>query len=183
MLLKASVRIRRDLDPAKLSPMEEEQATSEDGLMLNHSYFDMRGYSVADAKTAIAEEADLLAELEASDWDADTAEELAENMIETGEYAGWFDIGTSAAVFALSAAGATPISSCNGGRIGGTHHSDEVPNILFSIEPSLLDPILRSAEEIEAGLINNGVYAELFVDDLLKLHAFAEKLVARLELQ
>lgn len=55
------------------------------------------------------------------------------------------------AVFALSAAGATPISSCNGGTIGGM------------------------------GIIPNGEFADIFADDILKFHAFAERLLDELE--
>jgi hypothetical protein len=90
-----------------------------------------------------------------------------------------FDVGVNAAVVAISAAGGTPISSCNGGWFG-EDHSSSVPHVLFSIEPQAVDLIREAAEAADCGLVNNGRHAELYVDKLPKLLAFARDVLHRL---
>lgn len=59
----ADVEIVRELDPSAIGPFENADAT--DGILLNHDYVDMRGYSISDAEEIIAEEAQLLDDIEA----------------------------------------------------------------------------------------------------------------------
>ncbi len=181
MLNRADVVIRREVDSAQLFPLTQQQAASENGLMLNHDYMDVRGCTITDARDALAEEAELLGELEASGWSDDKADELMDEAYETSAFIFSFDIGMAGAVFALSAAGAAPISSCNGGVIDGERHASDVPHVLFSATPDALPAIERAAVAADAGLINNDGHVELFADWLPKLHSFAEHLLIELE--
>jgi hypothetical protein len=181
MLTRADVEVRRSVDPAHLTPLTDEQAASRNGMMLNHDYVDVRGCSLADARHALAEEAEMLDQLEAADWTGDVADRLMDEAYEESEFLFGFDTGVAGAIYALSAAGATPITSCNGGVIEGFPHSCDVPTILFSATREVLPPILRAATAADVGLINNYGHVELFTDWLPKLHAFAKCLLADLE--
>lgn len=156
-----------------------ENADAEDGILLNHVYVDMRGYTLADARDIVAEEAALLRDIEAMGYDADldgVSNELYESCSELSA----FDIGVAGTIFALSAAGAAPISSCNGGLLGDGDHSSEVPHVLFSIGEGRLQPILTAAEAVNVGLLNNSGHIEVFADTIPKLNAFAERLLLEL---
>ncbi|QNQ09651.1 hypothetical protein [Sphingomonas alpina] len=168
------------MDPACFAPLTERQAAGESGMEVNHQYVDVRGCSIEDARQALTEEAEFLEELEASGWDGGVADQLMDDAYES-EFLFGFDVGTAGAIFALSAAGAVPITSCNGGVIDGERHASDVPTILFSATPEILPPILRAAAAADAGLINNDGNVELFADWLPKLHAFAGQLLAELE--
>ncbi len=173
------VEIIRDVDISAIGPFEN--ADAEDGILLNHSYVDMRGYSSADARDLVNEEAELLSEIEAAGDNDDRFEEVLNEIYESASELGGFDIGTTGAIVALSAAGAAPISSCNGGLLGETSHSSVVPHILFSVAPWHLQPILRAAEAADVGLLNNLQHVEVFADRIPKLNAFAKHLLDEIE--
>ena len=179
MRQRVDVEIVREVDPAAIGPFENADAT--DGVLLNHAYVDMRGFSIPDAREVIAEEAELLRAIEAIGPDDDRLEELMEELYETDSDLSGFDVGTAGAIFALSAAGAAPISSCNGGLLGDMSHASQVPHILFSIDPPKLAPIVAAAEAADAGLLNNSGHVELFADRIPKLNAFAARLLIELE--
>jgi len=173
------VEIVRELDPAGIGPFEN--ADAKDGILLNHDYVDMRGYSIADAREVVAEEAQLLDDIEAIGADDDRLNELLERLYEDASELSGFDVGTAGAIFALSAAGAAPISSCNGGLLGDTSHSSQVPHILFSVVRDRLKPILAAAEAADVGLLNNSGHVEVFANRVPGLHTFAKQLLHRLE--
>lgn len=173
------VEIVREIDPAAIGPFENADAT--DGILLNHAYVDMRDYSIPDAREVVAEEAELLREIEASEADEDRLEELMEELYEASSDLSGFDVGTAGAIFALSAAGAAPISSCNGGLLGETSHASQVPHVLFSIASEKLAPILAAAEATDVGLVNNSGHVEVFAERIPKLNAFAARLLLELE--
>jgi len=172
------VEIVRKVDPSLIGPFEGADAV--DGILLNHAYVDMRGHSIADARQIVAEEVELLREIEAID-DDDRLIEVLDEVYESGSELGGFDVGTGGAIYALSAAGAAPISSCNGGLLGEASHASEVPHILFSVDPGRLAPILAAAEAADVGLLNNSGHVEVFADCIPKLNAFAERLLIELE--
>lgn len=176
------VVIRREVSLTGLSLLDPEIAASEDGIMLNHSYFDTRGYSVADALEMLAEEEDLLAELASEGWRSDAAGEIVQSFMESGSDLMAFDPGVGAAVIALSAAGATPISSCNGGLAGADYdHAENLPTILFAggsdFKAQLVEQAIINAD---LGLVHNDGFAEIFSDKLLKFHDFARKVLTGL---
>lgn len=178
----ADVEIKRTANLALLSALDEERAGSEDGLALNLAYFDIRGWDVDHAEFVQKEELDLLRKLADAGWKTDAAEEvLEEHFSDYSELVG-FDPGMAAAVYALSAAGATPISSCNGGTIGQSYHSETIPSILFAagerFQPKL---IMDAAKAADLGVIANREFAEIFADQVLKFNDFAAKLIVFLK--
>lgn len=174
------LEIRRDINPTYLHALSEAEAGSIDGLMLNHGYQDVRGCSVEDALSAISEEAELLERIEVGDCDPSIVFAVQDEVYETGSDLADFDLGVGAAVIALSATGATPITSCNGGLLGDREHASDVPHILFSIDPIRLGIVTRAAEVSECGLINNAGHVELYANSLRAIHDFAVKLVFEL---
>ena len=164
------IQVIRDLDPALLRPLDDEEAPTVDGMMLNHCYIDVRGCDASDLDHAIAEETAFYDEASELDDDRDALLDLLDRHFVESEST--FDVGVAAAVVAISMVGGAPISSCNGGWFGDDH-SSSVPHILFSITPEELDIVQRAAAAADCGLTNNGPHAELFADDLPKLLRFA----------
>ena len=179
MWQNVDVEIVRDVDRTVIGPFEN--ADAKDGILLNHDYVDMRGYSIADAREIIVEEGQLLDDIEAVGDDVDRLAGLLEGLYEDASELAGFDVGTAGAIFALSAAGAAPISSCNGGLLGDTSHSSQVPHILFSVTRDCLGPIFAAAEAAEVGLVNNSGHVEVFADCIPKLNLFARQLLHELE--
>lgn len=178
---KAAVKIVRELDVSTIEYLDEASASSEDGMMLNHLYFDTRGWGVADVETVLEEECELLESLGEVGWNTTQASEIIDvHFSDWSELAG-FDVGVGGAVLALSAAGATPISSCNGGTIGIEHHSSSVPHILFAGSPTMnASAILKAIEAADLGSVHNGQFGEIYADDVLKFPAFARALIDEL---
>ena len=168
------LKILRTLDVSKLVPIGEEEASTQDGMMLNQFYVDLRGATMEGAAETIAFERQFICESvdlahdssEMEDWLAETA--LAMGLA--------VDMGVGSAVEVLSAVGAIPISSCNGGAFTLGHASD-VAHVLFSCEPALVPDILEAAETTGCGLINNGLHAELYAANVEDLVSFAEVLL------
>ena len=176
------VVIRRTVDLSGLAALDERRAGSEDGIALNLSYADMRGWSLKDARLIVHQERDLLDQLAEADWTTDAASAIIDDQMSDGSELSWFDPGVAGAAFALSAGGATPISSCNGGTIGGDRHSSDTPNILVAAGPEMQAAAIANAlERAGMGIVPNGEFAEIFADDILKFHAFAEQLLEELE--
>lgn len=176
------VEIRRTANLVLLSALDEERAGSEDGLALNLGYFDVRGWDIDHADFVQKEELELLVKLADAGWATDTAEAvLEEHFSDYSELMG-FDPGMAAAVYALSAAGATPISSCNGGTIGQSQHSETVPSILFAagdgFQPEL---IMDAAADADLGLIPNREFAEIYADQVIKFNDFSVRLISSLK--
>ena len=178
MWQRVDIEIVREVDPEAIGPFENADAT--DGILLNQAYVDMRGFSITEALEVVSEEAGLLSAIEAIGSDDDRLEQLMEELYENESDLSGFDAGTAGAIFALSAAGAAPISSCNGGLLGDMSHASEVPHILFSVDPSNLSPIVAAAETAGVGLLNNSGHVELFADRIPKLNMFAARLLVEL---
>lgn len=176
-LRRANVQIRWDDDIRTLAQMDEATASSENGILLNQAYSDYRGMTVEDALEAIHEEADMLAEIASAGWDTEEAEEIVEIYREAFGPTAGLDPGVAGLVYTLSAIGATPISSCNGGLIGVTSHVSDVPHVLFTAPPTTMDEILPATRVNGVGIIRNGGYAEAFTDYLPNFHALARALV------
>ena len=164
------IQVIRDLDPALLRPLDDDEASTGDGMMLNHAYVDVRGCDASDLDHAIAEETAFYDEASELDGDPDALLDLLDRHFIDSESC--FDVGVTAAVVAISTVGGVPISSCNGGWFGDDHRSS-VPHILFSTTPEKLDIVQRAAAAANCGLTNNGAHAELFADELPKLLRFA----------
>jgi hypothetical protein len=171
--------IVRTLDPDALGFLSEEDADrgEEDGLEGNQQYRDLRGMSWAQVETALWQESELFDRLAAA---ADLDEEAA--MIEEEREAADFpeedlwglDIGIISATLALSALGATPVSSCNAGGFGG-HHVAAFPHVAFFLPRSAAAEVLAIAEEADVGLdVVQGGIARLYGRMDFDLHRFAQ---------
>lgn len=169
---RIEIQVVRDLDASILRPMNDEEASTLDGMALNHAYVDMRGCDASDLAQAIEEELEFYADAAEVGDDPETIMKLLDRHFEESEFS--FDTGVYAAVVAVSVAGGAPISSCNGGWFGDDH-SSSVPHILFSIAPLHIDVVRKAAEFADCGLTNNGCHAELYADELSKLLRFAHE--------
>jgi hypothetical protein len=157
--------------------LEEDLASSEDGIMLNLAYADYRGVPVEDAIEGVQEEATLLSELAAADWDTEAAESLIEENMWAMGLTSSLDPGVAGLVLAISALGGTPISSCNGGMVGVSDHQSDVPHVLFTAPASVMDKIIPAAVACDVGLLRNQGYAEAYADHLPNLHNLARMLL------
>ena len=171
--------IIRVLDSDALTVLSEEDADhgEEDGLEGNHQYCDLRGMGWTDVESALRQEAELFERLAAA---ADLDEEAA--LIETERDAADFpdedlwglDVGVISATLALSALGATTVSSCNAGGFGG-HHVAAFPHVAFFLPRSAAAKILAIAEEADVGLdVVEGGIARLYGRTDFDLHRFAQ---------
>lgn len=176
-LRSAGVEIRWDEGIRELRRLDEAQSSSEDGIDLNHVYADYRGVSIDEAVECVEEEAQLLADLAKAGWDTKKAEEVVEENMSAMGLTSYLDPGVAGLVMTLSARGGTPISSCNGGFVGTSEHTSDVPNILFTASPDTMDRIIPRAMVSDVGLIFNEGYAEAFVDHLPNFHRLARKLL------
>lgn len=168
------LKILRTLDASFLQPIGEAEASAQDGVMLNHSYVDLRGYEIEEVAESIACERQFLCESAELAYDSSEMEDwLDETALAMGAPV---EIGVCSAVQVLSAIGATPISSCNGGAFTSGHASD-VAHVLFSCGPETIPDIMKAAETSDCGLINNGVYAELYAAKVEDLIDFADTVI------
>ena len=178
---KAEVEIVRELDVSRIGYLDEELASSEDGIMLNHIYFDTRGCEAADVELILEEELELLESLEEAGWNTPEASEIIDSHFSDWSELTGYDVGIGGAVLALSAAGATPITSCNGGTIGIEHHSSSVPHILFAGSATMNASAIHQAIEIaDLGSVYSGEFGEIYADNVLKFPTFARALIEAL---
>jgi hypothetical protein len=141
--------ITRILDPDTLGVLSEEDADrgEEDGLEGNQQYRDLRGMSWAQVEAALRQEAAFFNRLAAA-ADLDEEAELIEEEREAADFPEddlWgLDVGVISATLALSALGATPVSSCNAGGFGG-HHVAAFPHVAFFLPRSSRSPRKRTS--------------------------------------
>ena len=158
------VEIRRELktgDLAKASMEELEQAEEDGSLAGNRSYRDLRGFSWEEVRAALDAEIAMINRLKAAEdleAEASAFEDLQATSFED-EPALWaLDVGVAAATIALSAYGATPVSSCNAGAFGGQHQA-KYPYVAFFLPSELAPEIMLCAEASDVGLVSdeNGI--------------------------
>lgn len=176
-LRRAGVEVRWDEGIRHLREMEEVQASSEDGIGLNLEYADYRGVPMNEAIEGVEEEAQLFVDIAEAGWDTEEAQAVIEENIEAMGLTGSLDPGVAGLVLTISALGGTPITSCNGGLVGVSGHRSDVPHILFTAPPDVMDKIIPAAMSSEVGLIFNEGYAEAFADHLPNLHRLARSLL------
>lgn len=176
-LRRVGVEVRWDEGIRHLREMEENEASSEDGIGLNLEYADYRGVPMEEAIEGVEEEAQLLVNIGEAGWDTDEAEAVIEENMEAMGLTGPLDPGVAGLVLAISTLGGTPISSCNGGQVGTSSHRSDVPYVLFTAPPDVMDKIIPAAMATEVGLIFNEGFAEAFADHLPNFHRLARLLL------
>lgn len=168
------LEIRRSISPADL------RWETDQGLLTaeNHCYVDMKAVKLPEALKVLEEEKELLQWLEDVGSDAQMMDQVIEDYREIGSAALAFDLGTSAAVYALSAVGCVTFSSCNGGFDGSSGHIVDYPSVLFYAKPRHVPRLLLAAELSGVGMIVNHIgQLELYADDIRLFAAFSEALL------
>ncbi len=171
--------IIRVLNPDTLEVLSEEDADrgEEDGLEGNQQYRDLRGMTWAQVAAALLKEAEFFDRLAAA-ADLDEEAELIDEEREEADFPDddlWgLDVGVISATLALSALGATPVSSCNAGGFGG-HHVAAFPHVAFFLPRSAASEVLAIAEAADVGLdVVEGGIARLYGRTDFDLHRFAQ---------
>jgi hypothetical protein len=160
---------------AILHPEEAERGTEDGDLDGNMAYDDLRGMTWDDVLETLERERAVVAILAAAP-DPNEAYEAFEvdRLSEWGADALWgLDPGVAAATITLSAMGAIPISSCNGGALGG-EHLEAYPLVAFYVASASPDMLLACADAAQAGLVLDAHgCAQLFGQTCAPLLAFA----------
>ena len=170
--------IIRSLDPDALGVLSDEDAErgEEDGLEGNQLYCDLRGITWGQVADALRQEAAFFSRLTvAADLDAEAARIEAEREeADFPEEDLWgLDVGVIGATLALSALGATPVSSCNAGGFGGQHVA-VFPHVAFFLPRTAAAEVLAIAEMADVGLdVVEGGIARLYGRTDFDLHRFA----------
>jgi hypothetical protein len=176
--------IARNLDVAALAILSDEEADAgeDDGLQGNQLYRDMRGIDWDQVADALQREASLFRRFAAcADLDEEAAlyeEEREEAMMPEEDLWG-LDVGVVGATLALSALGATTVSSCNAGSFGGRHVA-QFPHVAFFLPRDAAAEVLAIAEEADVGLdVVEGGIARIYGQAQGDLHRFAEVALRR----
>ncbi len=174
------IEIRRQLkiaDLSEVSPEELEQGEEDGALAGNRSYFDLRGCGWDLVRTALDIESKVIERLKTADDIEAEASAFEEERVTAfhNEPALWgLDVGVAAATIAISAYGATPVSSCNAGAFGGQHQA-RYPYVAFFLPKELAPEIMLCAEAADVGLLcdENGI-AQIYGQGEMDLVRFAE---------
>jgi hypothetical protein len=174
----------REIDLKALAVLSEAEADAgeDDGLQGNQQYRDLRGISwdqVADgldAESALIQRFGISDDIEA---EAERYDEEREEAFLPEEDLWGLDVGVIGATLALSALGATTVSSCNAGGFGGFHVA-QFPHIAFFLPREIAGEVLAIAEAAGAGLaMTTGGLVCLSGRTDLDLHRFGEVALAR----
>ncbi len=178
------VLIERRIDIDLLADLSEEEADAgeEDGLQGNQQYRDIRGITWEQLAEALQREAELFQRFAAAvdlDAEAELYDEEREEAFFPEEDLWGLDIGVIGAALALSAMGATTVSSCNAGGFGGRHVAS-FPYVAFFLPRDLADEVLAIAEEADVGLdLVTGGIARLYGGADYDLHRFGRAALRR----
>jgi hypothetical protein len=175
-----AVEIRRELeltDLAHISNEELEQAEDEGWLAGNRCYRDMRGFSWDEVRAALDTEINVINRLRSAEdpeTELATFEELQATSFEDAPALWGLDIGVASATIAVSAYGATPVSSCTAGAFGGQHQAKH-PYVAFFLPKELASEVMLCAQESDVGLLSdeNGI-AQIYGQGEMDLVRFAE---------
>jgi hypothetical protein len=176
---KFDVEVSRQVRIADLGWPEPSEAADESGLGCNRAYTDLRRLSWTDAKSALADEAQLIARIVNAADPEDEYSTIEDEYDESEVDLYGLDIGVASTVVGLSAARCVPFSSCNAGIFGGNHH-EAYPVVAFYAKPETANLLLAIANEVDIGIENDG-YGSLvmFSDDIRKFPMFADAMIRR----
>ena len=178
------VAIVRELDIDALAVLSDEDADAgeDDGLEGNQQYRDLRGITWSQVEDALEREAVLFQRFAASadvDQEAELYEEEREEAFLPEEDLWGLDIGVIGATLALSALGATTVSSCNAGGFGGRHVA-AFPHVAFFLPRGAAAKVMAIAGEADVGLdLVDGGIARLYGRTDVDLHRFGEAALRR----
>lgn len=178
------VAVLRDLDVDALAVLSDEEADAgeDDGLQGNQQYRDMRGITWGQVADALDREAALFQRFAASadlDEEAELYEAEREEAFLPEEDLWGLDIGVIGATLALSALGATTVSSCNAGGFGG-RHTAIFPHVAFFLPCDAAAEVMAIAEKANVGLdVVEGGIARIYGRTDHDLHRFGEVALQR----
>lgn len=178
------VAVVRHLDLRALATLSTEEADSgeDDGLQGNQQYRDLRGIAWSQVEAALRQELELFQRFGAAadvDREAEVYEEERADAFLPEEDLWGLDIGVIGATLALSALGATPVSSCNAGGFGGRHGAI-FPHVAFFLPRAAADEVMAIATEADVGLdVVEGGIARIFARRDYDLHRFGEVALRR----
>ena len=162
---------------ATLSDGDADEADETGYLAGNQMYQDLRGYGWGDVAAAVEIERRLIARLQAADDLDGEAQRIDDERLDCFEPSDglWeLDIGVAAATIALSALGATPVGSCNGGGFGG-HHQARYPYVAFYADAGAAEVVFALAQASDVGLRGDeSGLAQIYAAGDLDLLRFAE---------
>ena len=173
------VAMVRRLDVDALAVLSDEEADSgeDNGLQGNQQYRDMRGISWDQVAEALAGETALFQRFAAAadvDEEAELYAEEREEAFLPEEDLWGLDIGVIGATLALSALGATTVSSCNAGGFGG-RHTAAFPHVAFYLPREAAPEVMAIAAAADVGLdVVDGGIARLYGRTDQDLHRFGE---------
>lgn len=152
-------------------PTESEAARGA-ALARNRRYSDLRGLQWRDFLSIHRTEGALLERVARGAAEDDLVRELAETASGGGHPLLGLDIGVASPVAALSAFGAIPAYSCNGGVLGSRHKAEH-PIIGFYAAPKMARSLLTCATDAAIGLRpwNDGIVLA-YAADVVPLREF-----------
>lgn len=174
----------REIDVEALAILSEKEANAgeDDGLQGNQQYRDLRGISWEQVADGLSAEAALFQRFDASedlDAEAERYEEERDNALLPEDDLWGLDVGVIGATLALSAMGATTVSSCNAGGFGGFHVA-QFPHIAFFLPRKIAEEVLAVAEAAGVGLtMTTGGLVCLLGRTDRDLHRFGEVALTR----
>lgn len=174
----------RNIDLEALAVLSEEDADAgeDHGLQGNQQYRDLRGMGWDQVAEGLKAEAALFQRFLSSEdlnAEAELYEEEREEFFLPEEDLWGLDIGVIGATLALTALGATTVSSCNAGGFGGIHIA-QFPHVIFFLPRHLAEEFLAVAEAAGLGLaMTTGGLVCLSGRTDLDLHRFGEVALAR----
>lgn len=171
------VDLERRVDTSLLGWPSRGEAADESTLGGNAQYFDLRGIRWSQVEEMLAREKIYLRRLLAGEVDEDALEEeLCEAADQSGEAPlEGLDPGVASAVFALSATGAVPAYSCNGGAFGN-HHNSHHPVIAAYVQAKSVPLLLVCASRAKVGIENSGGMVIVYADRISTMYAFAREI-------
>jgi hypothetical protein len=167
----------RKLDLDQLAAISDEEADNgeEYGLECNQHYRDLRGITWDQLDDALEREKALFQRFAAAsdlDREAELYEDEREEAFLPEEDLWGLGVGVIGATLALSALGATTVSSCNAGGFGGRHVA-AIPYVAFFLPRAVAAEVMAIAEEADVGLdlVSSGI-ARLYGGTDYDLHRF-----------
>lgn len=177
------IEVRRKIDPASLRWPQRAEISGENAAPAGNQYYQhLVGLPWSQLPPTLAVEAKLIARIEAAENPAAEEERIIEELASADDFETvpplrGLDIGVASPVFALSAAGAIPVASCNGGAFGLFHHGHN-PYVAFFIRPRRLISIQAWAEAAGLGLVDHDGLAVLHARRIADFQIFASLALA-----
>ena len=166
----SGIRVVQCVNANAVGEVTDERAASEDGLLENHDYVDLRGMTIEDVQEALSFEAEAFLTMEAAGFSEESIEEVDDLWPEACMLP--VDFGLGSTVAALSFLRCVPITSCRGKSLGSGHHH-AAPTVSFYSDKGVVPVLLDVAKAAGISIENNADMLEVYCADIRKMHTFA----------